>query len=117
MVKGSPRILATIERPFTTLDAMLKFGINNCHVSPKREIEKLGNRPALLMHSKNDSQVSYNNFKRIISHAPSQVETFTREEDLHFVISDNKFEEPQKDVEYSEKLMQFLDKNYGRNQK
>jgi len=117
MVKGSPKILAPIERPFTTSDAMLKFGINNCSVSPKREIEKSGNRPALLTHSKGDSQVSYNNFKRILSNAPSQVESFTREGDLHFVVMDNKFEEPQKDVEYSKKPMQFLDKNYGRNQK
>lgn len=113
MVKGSPKILAAIERPFTTLDAMVKFGIKSCHVSPKREIGKLGNRPALLMHTKGDSQVSFNNFKRILSNAPSQVETFTREGDLHFVVLDNKFEEPKKDVEYSEKLMQFLDKNFG----
>ena len=78
-------------------------------IKPKRSIEKLGDRPALLMHTIKDSQVPYKSFEILLNHAPSHVETFIREGDNHFVVE--KFVNPNEDEEYKEKIIQFLNKN------
>ena len=101
-----PTIMACIEKPFISLTSFLKFGANSCSIKPKKEIEKLGNRPALLMHSKNDSQVPYKSLERLLHHAPSHVETFIRNGDMHFITDD--FENPENDKEYSDRIMQFI---------
>ena len=58
------------------------------------------------MHSKDDSQVPYVNLERILENAPSHVETFIRDGDLHFITES--FVNPEEDKEYSEKILQFL---------
>ncbi len=115
MVKQAPVLLAKIVNPFVTLAASLKYGVRSWSVNPKREIEKLGSRPALLMHSRGDSQVSFANFERILRHAPAHVITLVREGDLHFLTEN--FIEPEKDAEYSAKILHFLDKNFPERRK
>jgi hypothetical protein len=100
-----------IERPFISIVSFLKFGTNSCSIKPKKEIVKLENRPALLMHSRDDSQVSYKNFEILLKHAPPHIETFIREGDLHFIIEN--FEHPEKDKEYSDIIMQFINKHFS----
>jgi alpha-beta hydrolase superfamily lysophospholipase len=104
-----PVIIAKLEKPFVAFTTLIKFG--NRSISPKHEIKKLGNRPALLMHTKDDSQVSFANFERIMKNAPAQVETFVREGDNHFVAQD--ILAPETDSEYAETLLRFLDKYFG----
>ena len=111
MAAQAPVFLAKIERPFVTLAAMLKYGVNSWSVNPKKEIEKLAGRPALLMHTRGDSQVSFANFERILRHAPAHVETLVREGDLHFLTEN--FVEPEKDAEYAAKVLRFLDGNFS----
>jgi fermentation-respiration switch protein FrsA (DUF1100 family) len=108
MSASVPKIIAKIEKPFISLVTYLKFGANSCTIKPKKTIEKLGNRPALLMHSKDDTQVPYRNFERLIYHAPSHVETFIREGDIHFMTEN--FGNPKIDEEYIEKIIQFINK-------
>ena len=106
MAVSVPTVIAKIEKPFISLVTYLKFGTNSCKVKPKKEIEKLGNRPALLMHSKDDSQVIYKNFERLLKHAPSHVETFIQNGDIHFIIEN--FANPKEDEKYTEKIIQFI---------
>lgn len=111
MATQAPVFFAKIVKPFVTLATILKFKVNSWSVNPKKEIEKLGKRPALLMHTKGDAGVSFSNFERILSHSPPHVETFIREGNIHFVTKN--FTEPEKDTEYATKLLQFLDKNFS----
>jgi len=112
MSASVPKIIAGIEKPFVSLVTFFKYGAVSCSIKPKKEITKLGDRPALLMHSKDDSQVPYKNFERLLLHAPAQVETFSRDGDLHFMTEH--FENPEKDTEYSEEIIRFIDKHFNR---
>lgn len=112
MKKSTPLIIAKIETPFVYLMTFLKYG-SNSFIKPKTEIKKIGNRPVLLMHSKQDSQVSFANFERLLESAPPHVETFIREGDLHFITEN--FVEPDKDKEYSEKLLDFIKRHFIEN--
>ena len=112
MLAYTPGFFAKLERPFVTFSVRAKYKVNSKLISPKNEITKLGSRPALLMHSKGDSEVPFVNIERIIDKAPSHVETFIREGDLHLIVH-GKFTEPEKDAEYSAVLIGFLEKNFG----
>jgi pimeloyl-ACP methyl ester carboxylesterase len=108
METSAPKIIAMTCKPFISLVTYLKFGSNSRTIKPKKEIEKLGNRSALLIHSKDDSQVSYRNFEAIIEHASLHVETFIREGDMHFITEN--FVNPEEDEEYTDKIIQFINK-------
>ena len=109
----APKIMTSIEKPFVSLVTFLKFGTNSYSIKPKKEIEKLGNKLALLMHSKDDSQVPYRSFERLLEHAPSHVETFIRDGNSHFITKS--FVNPKEDEEYTEKIIRFINNmNVGR---
>jgi len=110
MSARAPVLLAKIVKPFSILAATIKFGVNGWRVSPKNEIAKLGKRPALLMHSRGDSQVLFANFERLRQSAPGHVETFVRDGDHHFITES--FTKPEKDAEYSQTLLKFLEKHF-----
>ncbi len=110
---GAPSFFATLQKPFVKLYSAVKFGFGSYNISPKNEIKKLGDRPALIMHSKDDSQVPYANFERIAEKMPQHVETWSREGDLHFIIHKDHFMAPEGDIEYSQKILGFLDKHFG----
>ena len=85
-------------------------------MNPKNQIKKLKGRPALLMHSKEDSQVSYKNFERIMENAPEYVETLIIEGDEHLILStDEEFENPLLNEKYSKKILSFIKKNFDGN--
>ena len=100
---------AALEKPFISLITYLKFGADSRTIQPQKAIEKLGDRPALLMHSKDDSQVPYKNFKILLKHAPCHVETFIRDGNNHFITAH--FAHPKEDEEYTGKIIQFINKN------
>ena len=112
MKKSVPKTIAVIEYPFVYLTTFLKYGTNS-FIKPKNEIKKLGDRPALLMHSREDSQVSFTNYERLLKQAPSHVETFVKDGDLHRITEN--FTEPEKDKEYSEKLLYFIKDHFVKN--
>lgn len=112
MASQSPVFLAKMVKPFVPLVALVKYKVNIWSIKPVKEIKKLGNRPALIMHTKEDSEVPYSNFERIIHHAPSHVKTFVREGDIHSITES--FTEPEKDIEYSTKILYFLDSNFSK---
>jgi alpha-beta hydrolase superfamily lysophospholipase len=114
VMMGFPKLYAWIQKPFVKLYTDFKYGFKTMNITPEKEIKKLGDRPALLMHSKDDTQVPYVNFKRIMKNAPDQVETFIRDGDLHFITNDDAFLNPETDTEYADKILGFLDENFGR---
>lgn len=110
MAAQAPGFLARIAKPFAVLAASIKYGVNGWRLSPKKEIAKLGKRPALLMHTRGDSQVPFANFERLRQRAPAHVETFVRDGDLHFLTQH--FTEPEKDTEYTQALLDYLAKHF-----
>jgi uncharacterized protein len=113
MAGYSTRFFAKLERPFVIFSTSVKYRANSKMITPLNGIKKLGTRPALIMHSKEDSQIPYENFERIVKSAPSHIETFIREGDLHLMVR-GKFTEPEKDIEYASVLIGFLEKNFGK---
>lgn len=109
---GMPSILVKMERPFVSLYMGLLYGFEKLHINPINEIQKLGNRPALIMHSTEDSQVPFDSFKRIMNVAGDHVETFVRKGDYHFICYDKYMEDPSQDTEFSFAVINFLDKNF-----
>jgi pimeloyl-ACP methyl ester carboxylesterase len=110
---GAPTAYAWLQQPFVKLYSNFKYGFNTAHITPEKEIQKLGERPALLMHTYLDNQVPFQNFKRIMKQAPTHVETWEREGNHHFIIRDEDFLEPEKDAEYTNKILGFLNKYFG----
>lgn len=109
---GVPKIVCTIEKPFVILATGFKYGFNNLQIVPKNEIKKLGNRPALLYHSKGDTQIPYVSFERIMKNATGKIDTWVKEGDNHIPIES--FENPKEDKEYSNILINFLDSNFDK---
>ncbi len=110
---GASGLVATIQRPFVRLYTTLKYGWANRHINPKDQIQKLGDRPALLIHSRGDAQVPFANFERLTAHAPAHVETWAREGDSHFIVQDELFFTPEQDTEYAERILGFLNRHFG----
>lgn len=110
---GLSEPLASLQRPFVRLYTGFKYGFDKRHITPKQQIQNLGDRPALIIHSTDDSQVPYANFERIIAHAPDHVETWVRHGDLHFIVEDGHFLDPQKDAPYAARIIHFLNRHFG----
>ncbi len=108
---GAPELFCAMEKPFVKLYCGLKYGFNYTGISPKKQIKKLGNRPALIYHSKGDSEVPYQSFERIINNASGKITTWTRNGDFHFPTE--KFERPSEDIEYWKRIMDFLENNFA----
>lgn len=111
---GMPRFVAEMEKPFVTLYLGFAYGFSKLTINPLSEIQKLNGRPAFIAHSKEDSQVPYASFERIIEKAKGQnVQEFVREGDEHFIIYEEYFEDPIEDKEFSTAVLEFLDSNFS----
>lgn len=110
LASGAPPFLTTMTKPFVKLYSLWKFGFETRDIYPKRQIQNLGTRPALLLHSTEDSQVGYGNFERIMERAPGHVQTWIRPGDEHFFTFD--FLNPENDPEYVEGVLAFLNENF-----
>lgn len=110
ILSGAPLLITVLEKPFVRLYTMYKFGFQNRHISPKNQIKNLNQRPALIMHSKDDSQVPMANFQRIMEGAPNHVETWERSGDHHMLCLD--YENPERDEEYVHRVLSFLNRHF-----
>lgn len=108
---GEP--LASVQRFFVRVYTTIRYGWDNRHVTPRNQIQNLGDRPALLIHSRQDSQVPFANFERLVAVAPGHVETWVREGDLHMIVEGEYFLEPEQDTEYGMRILGFLKKHFG----
>lgn len=111
---GAPMIYANIQKPFVKLYLTFKYGLRSLNFNPKNQIKKLGARPALIIHSTEDSQIPLTSFTKIMKNAPDHVESWVREGDYHFIVRDEAaFLNPLTDEEYSAKILDFLNKNFN----
>ncbi len=113
---GMPSMFALLEKPFVNLYNGFHYGFKNLNFTPLNGIEKLGERPILLMHSLDDTQVPYASYERLLARANSagvDVTTFVREGDEHFILYPEFFETPEKDVAFSNAIINFLDFYFG----
>jgi uncharacterized protein len=111
---GVPEPLATLQRAFVRLYTGLKYGFDLRDVVPTTQIARLGDRPALLVHSRGDTQVPFASFERLVAAAPPQVETWVRDGDLHLIVEDGAFLRPLEDPEYAARVLAFLEAHFGR---
>jgi fermentation-respiration switch protein FrsA (DUF1100 family) len=110
---GVPRFVAEIEKLFVWLYLGFDYGFDKIAINPLNEIKKLDGRPALLMHSKGDSQVPFESYERLIATAEDDVSTYVREGNYHFITYDGYSNKPWADTEYSETILDFLEENFG----
>lgn len=110
LASGAPKTLVNLQGPFLKLYTTYKFGLKTFNFTPKKQIANLGNRPALIMHSLGDSQVSYGNFERLMQKAPGHVKTWTRPGDEHLMATD--FIYPENDPQYVEQVFTFFEQNF-----
>lgn len=108
---GAPQAFGTIQKPFVSLYNVFKYGVQSLRMQPKNQIVRLGNRPALIMHSLEDSQVPFASFERIMKQAPGHVETWVREGDAHLIAHD--FTSPTNDPAYADRILSFLERHFG----
>ncbi len=111
---GAPEPLATLQRAFVRLYTGLKYGFDLRHVVPTTQIARLGDRPALLVHARGDTQVPFASFERLVAAAPPQVETWVRDGDLHLMVEDDGFLRPLEDAAYAARVLGFLEAHFGR---
>lgn len=104
------RPLAWLFKWPTSVYSSFKFGVNAFKESPLRSISQLKGRPALMMHSRQDSQVPYACFERLTAAAEiatDKLERYVVDGDQHFVSSS--FGVPEDDEAYYDCLKAFLE--------
>ena len=88
-----------------------KYGVDSSVNSPLYALLGLNNRPVLMMHSRQDSQVPYSCFEKLATEASKytlDLDTMTVEGDEHFICKD--FTKPSADKEYMRQVMRFIRK-------
>lgn len=110
---GLPEPIATLQRAFVELYLGITYGFDRRELTPRRQIANLGSRPALLVHSRGDTQVPVASFERLAARAPAQVETWLRDGDAHLVVADGQFMEPWEDEAYAAVVLGFLTRHFG----
>jgi uncharacterized protein len=110
---GVPEPLATVQRAFVSLYTGFTYGFDRRHLVPDRQIRALGDRPALLVHARDDGQVPLANFERIVANAPPHVETWVREGDAHLIVAEGAFLDPAADAPYAARVLGFLERHFG----
>ena len=90
MAQSAPSFLVSMERPFVNLVSTIKFGVNSWKIRPKTLIKKLNERPALIMHTNEDSQVGFSNFDRISNNAPNSIASYVGDNDNLLFVTDRK---------------------------
>jgi alpha/beta superfamily hydrolase len=111
---GLPEPFASVQRPFVDLDTSFGYGFDRRTITPKTQIRELDGRPALPNHSREDSQVAFEDFERLVAHAPPHVETWVRDGDAHLIVAEGSFPSPQDDAAYAARVLGFLDRSLGR---
>lgn len=112
---NAPKFFCTLEKPFVRLYLGFNYGFSATNYSPMKALANFGERPILLMHSTEDSQVPYSSFERLKKQAEKyNVKTFIfiREGDEHFICYDEYFDNPVQDIEFSNAILNFLNENY-----
>lgn len=106
-----PGFICEIEKPLIRLSLRAVFGNKVDELKPIKQVENIGERPALFIASANDTEVLPDNMERLLEAAPSQCEGWLRDSDHvgHFIVMNHDIENVDQDSEYCEKILSFLE--------
>jgi len=110
-MSGMPKTIGTMDIPFINTYLGFHFGFDALQYSSEKSIAKLGERPILMMHSTEDTQIPYEQFEKLLNAAKKHhidVTTFTRQGNEHFVCYEQYSEDPSQDIEFSQAILDFL---------
>lgn len=102
-------VLAYPAKLTTALYAGFKFGVNGFKATPLEAIGNLHGRPALMMQSRDDSQVPFICFEKLTEKAATvsdDLRTYVVDGDEHFITGS--FGMPEEDEAYNSVLMEFV---------
>ena len=107
--KGWPRIAGDIMRPGIILHGFLSHGMDYFNIVPEKTIKQIGNKPILFIHNQYDTQVPIaNHFRLMEAYDGNNVRVWIKDSWEHFIVNDNKIEDPLSDPEYCEKILDFI---------
>ena len=109
ITKGCPAFIAKLLRPCLTVHGRIKFGADFLTHQPEKTIRKLGEKKSLFIHSRGDKTVLLENNNRLRKNYHGHNAIFWRRNiDSHYVTDRKNFMQPWLDVEYKERLLDFL---------
>ncbi|ABX40462.1 hypothetical protein Cphy_0072 [Lachnoclostridium phytofermentans ISDg] len=107
---GVPEFLCKIERPLIKFALSIVFGRDAVEtLKPIEQIKNANDRPVFFISSKEDLKVSLENIRRFREVNP-EAEYWVRDSAAHLDIDDNDFTNVEKDTEYCNRILDFLDK-------
>ena len=112
---GIPKAIAIVDLPFLNLVTGFYYGFDKLKYSAINGIAKLEERPILLMHSTEDTQVPFSEFEKLLNEADKNninVTTFIREGDEHIICYEQYIFNPAEDAEFARAVLGFLNDNF-----
>ncbi|MTI56275.1 alpha/beta hydrolase [Geosporobacter ferrireducens] len=108
-----PRFVREIEKYLVRLWLQFVFGNKVNEITPIKQVENIGERPALFVASKLDTEVPPENMERLLNKAPDHSKSWLRNSDSsgHFIIKDKNFLDIEQDTEYCDRILTFLEAN------
>ena len=108
---GIPKIIAKIDRPFINFVFGFRLGFAKLKYTPINGVKKIGSRPILFMHSKEDDQVPFSHYEKLLLTAKNNnvpTTLFTREGNHHLICYSEHLRNPEQDAEFSQAILSFL---------
>jgi uncharacterized protein len=105
-----PQFICNIEKPLVRNWLKFVFGNKINEIKPIKQIENIGDRPALLIACTGDTEVPPINMQRLLDKAPANCESWLRDSWEHFIVQDCNFVNMEQDEEYCKKILEFLEK-------
>lgn len=108
---GVPDFLCAIEKSIARLALRAMFGERTNENVPIKQVQNIGDRPALFMAWAADPEVPAVNMQRLLDAAPDHCEGWLRHEENagHFLVLDHEFENIALDTEYASRVLSFLE--------
>jgi esterase/lipase len=105
-----PQFICDIEKPLVREWLKLVFGDKINEIKPIKQIENIGDRPALLIACTGDTEVPPVNMQRLLDKAPASCESWLRDSWEHFIVQECDFVNIEQDEEYCKKILDFMEK-------
>lgn len=105
-VHGWPRWIGELLRPGIVIHGFLRHGMDFFRIAPEKTIQQAGDKPILILRSRDDAVVTLQNQDRLDnSYNGSNMDVIIKDGDDHHVV-DIKY--PFKDIDYCNAILAFL---------
>jgi hypothetical protein len=106
---GVPSFLCSAEKSLTDLYMPLFFK-EAPELTPIKQIQNIGERPAFFIACSGDDEVLPKNTQRLLSAAPAHCDSWIKDSWEHFIVNGCDFINVEQDKEYCRRILLFLDK-------